>query len=176
MRFEPLEIEGAWLLMQERIEDERGWFARTYCVDEFLEHGLDPTIAQCNASFNADRLTLRGMHLQHPPSAEAKVISCTRGQIYDVLVDLRDDSPTRHRWTARTLTEGDGRALYAPKGIAHGFLTLTEASEVYYQLSARYDPTRLGGMRYDDPVIGIEWPEQPLVVSERDLSFPPVEP
>lgn len=172
MRFEPLDLPGAFRVVWEPQSEERGMFARTFCADEFAANGLDPTVAQCNVSFNPVRGTLRGMHHQLPPAAEAKLIRCTRGALFDVLVDLRPDSPAYCSWIGIDLSADDGFALYAPEGVAHGFLTLAPDTEVTYQMSRAYEPSLSAGARYDDPVFGIEWPEPPTLVAERDRTFP----
>ena len=172
MRFAETPLPGAYLIELEPIEDERGWFARTFCAEEFAAHGLDPAVAQCNSSFSDRAATLRGMHYQAEPHGEAKLVRCTRGAIYDVLVDLRADSPTFCRWTGCELSATNRRMLYAPVGTAHGFVTLADASEVLYQMSFPYVPDAARGVRFDDPAFGIEWPVEPAVISERDRSYP----
>lgn len=177
MRFAETAIPGAWLVELDVLCDERGWFARTFCREEFSAQGLEPAVAQCNTSFNERAGTLRGMHWQAPPHCEAKLIRCTRGAIYDVIVDLRQDSPAYRRWVAVELSAENGRMLYVPpEEIAHGFQTLLDASEVHYQMSHDYVPGAGRGVRFDDPVLGIEWPEAERVVSPRDRSHPAVEP
>jgi dTDP-4-dehydrorhamnose 3,5-epimerase len=172
VRFTETSVPGAWLIELEPIEDERGWFARTFCRDEFAAHGLDPAVAQCNASFNNRSGTLRGMHYQAEPHGEAKLVRCTRGVIFDALVDLRPESPSFCRWTGFELTPANGRMLYAPVGTAHGFVTLADDCEVLYQMSYPYVSEAARGVRFDDPAFGIEWPVEPAVISERDRSYP----
>lgn len=172
MKFSPLLIAGAWLVEQEPHADARGSFARSFCRREFAARGLNPEVAQCNVSRNRQRGTLRGMHLQRPPAAEAKLVRCTRGAIYDVVLDLRPGSPTYRRWQALELDARTGAALYIPEGCAHGFQSLEDESEVFYQMSAPHEPSLSHGVRYDDPAFGIAWPILPAIVSERDLSFP----
>jgi dTDP-4-dehydrorhamnose 3,5-epimerase len=175
MRLTDTPIPGAKLIELEPIEDERGWFARTFDAELFAEHGLDPTVAQCNVSVNARAGTLRGMHYQADPHGEPKLIRCSRGAIFDVLVDLRPDSPAYCRWYGAELTPQNGRLLYAPVGVAHGFQSLADDSEVLYQMGSRYEPDSASGVRWDDPAFGIDWPEPPpdgRVISERDLSYP----
>lgn len=166
-------IPGAWVVEQERLGDERGWFARTFDADEFRARGLDPLVAQANASFNAAAGTLRGMHYQAEPHGEPKLVSCVRGAIYDVAVDLRPDSPAYCRWHAVELTADNGLAFHLPRGIAHGFQTLTADCEVHYLMGARHEPDAARGVRWDDPAFGIEWPAAPggRVISERDLAY-----
>jgi dTDP-4-dehydrorhamnose 3,5-epimerase len=168
-------IDGAFVIEPDRFDDERGHFARTYCAQEFAEHGLDPAVAQCSTSFNARAGTLRGMHYQSDPHAEAKLVRCTRGAIHDVALDLRRDSPTYLRWHAVQLSEDDGGALFVPTGCAHGFQTLSDRSEVLYQISVPYEPAAARGVRWDDPAFAIDWPEPPAngrTISERDASYP----
>lgn len=172
MRFTPTPFEGAYVVEIEPIADERGFFARSFCREEFAAHRLDPVVDQCNISWNERAGTLRGMHLQAEPHAEAKLVRCTRGAIYDVIVDLRPESSTLHRWFGMELTDVDRTMLYAPKGFAHGFQTLADGCEVFYQMSAPYVPHAATGVRWDDPLLGIEWPVSDPIVSDRDRSFP----
>jgi dTDP-4-dehydrorhamnose 3,5-epimerase len=165
-------LPGAFLVEQERHVDERGWFARTYCADEFARAGLDPTIAQCSVSRNTHQWTMRGLHLQNAPHEEAKLVRCTRGRIFDVLVDLRPDAPMTGTWVSYELDDESGRALYVPPGVAHGFMTLEPDCEVLYQISVMHEPSAASGIRWDDPDIGIEWPHVPSVLSERDAALP----
>jgi dTDP-4-dehydrorhamnose 3,5-epimerase len=173
MRFAPTPLGGAFMIELESVADERGWFARTFCTQEFAAHGIEMQVVQANASFNARAGTLRGMHFQAEPHAERKVIRCTRGAIYDVIVDIRDGSPTRAHWFGVELTAENGRMLFAPEGVAHGFQTLADASEVAYLMSREYAPDHAHGVRWDDPAFGIEWPPADArVISERDRSYP----
>lgn len=174
MDFVETPVAGAWVLEPERFGDGRGYFARTYCAQEFAEHGLEPAIAQCSTSFNPRRGTLRGMHYQTGPRPEAKLVRCTRGAIHDVALDLRRDSPTYLRWHAVELSEDNGRALFLPAGCAHGFQTLRGATEVLYQISVPYEPSAAAGVRWNDPAFAIEWPEAPggRTISERDDAYP----
>ena len=175
MRFVDTPIPGAKLIEAERVTDERGWFARTFDAELFSAEGLDPAVAQCNVSVNERAGTLRGMHYQADPHGEPKLIRCSRGAIFDVLVDLRPDSPAYCEWYGVELTPQNGRLLFAPVGVAHGFQSLTADSEVIYQMGSRYEPEAARGVRWDDPAFGIEWPEPPAggrVISERDLSYP----
>jgi dTDP-4-dehydrorhamnose 3,5-epimerase len=167
-------LPGAYVVELELLGDERGWFARTFDAAMFRELGLDPTVSQCNASFNARAGTLRGMHFQAEPHAEAKLVRCTRGAIYDVIIDLRQDSPSFCRWFGIELRAGGTASLFAPAGCAHGFQTLTDDVEVSYQMSYHYVPEAARGVRWDDPAFGIEWPEPPAsgrVIAERDMSY-----
>lgn len=172
MKFEKTTLAGVYVVEMERLTDERGFFARTFCRDEFAARGLDSRVAQCSASFNQRRGTLRGMHYQAAPFAEAKLVRCTMGAIYDVVIDLRPASETFKRWFAVELSAANRRALYIPEGFAHGFLTLADESEVFYQISEFYHPECSRGVRWDDAAFRIEWPFEPHVISERDRAFP----
>jgi dTDP-4-dehydrorhamnose 3,5-epimerase len=159
------------LIEFERIEDERGFFARSFCQEEFRRYGLDPAIAQSNVSWNRRRGTLRGLHYQATPHEEAKVVRCTRGAIWDVIVDLRDGSPTRFKWFSVELTALNHWALYVPKGFAHGFQTLDDDTEVLYQMSESYRAELARGVRWDDPKLTIDWPLPDPILSERDRGY-----
>ncbi|HEU4408038.1 MAG TPA: dTDP-4-dehydrorhamnose 3,5-epimerase [Polyangiaceae bacterium] len=172
MKFLRTAIDGVVVIELEPHADERGHFARTYCAREFAEHGLDPAVAQQNVSFNRRRGTLRGMHFQAPPHGEAKVVSCMRGAIYDVVVDVREGSPTFGRWLSFELAEGEPRSLYIAAGLAHGFQTLRDDCLVHYQMSTFYRPDGARGVRHDDPFFAIAWPLPVAVISERDLAYP----
>ena len=172
MRLRPLAVDGAFVVEPERHADERGYFARAFDADAFAEHGLESAVAQTSVSFNVKELTLRGLHYQAAPHAEAKLVRCTRGAVYDVVVDLRPQSPTFLRWDAVQLDEDDGLGAYVPPGCAHGFLTLRDASELHYQISAPYQPEAARGVRWDDPAFGIDWPAAPRVIAARDASYP----
>ena len=175
MKFEATKLAGALVVKPGRFEDERGHFARTWCRREFEEQGLDSTMAQCSFSYNAVKGTLRGMHYQAPPHEETKLVRCTRGAIFDVLVDLRPGSETYHGWVGYQLTEENGHALYVPPGVAHGFISLVDATEVFYQISAFYQPDAMRGVRWDDEVFGIEWPEPVRAISQRDRDWPAID-
>lgn len=170
--FSETTVTGVFLVGFQTMPDQRGFFARSWCQQEWDRAGLNPRLAQCNVSFNLRRGTLRGMHYQAAPHAEAKLVRCTRGAIYDVAVDLRPDSPTFLRWAAAELTADNRRALYIPEGCAHGFLTLEDNTEVFYQMSEFYHPEAARGVRWNDPAFGIEWPAEVKVISERDRSYP----
>ena len=171
MKFTELRLKGAYLLELELIEDERGFFARSWCRDEFREHGLDPALVQCNISFNRRRGTLRGMHYQIAPHAEAKLVRCTQGSIYDVILDLRPESATYCAWTGSDLSAQNRRMLYVPAGFAHGFQTLEDDCEVFYQMSAFHHAPCARGVRWNDPAFSIDWPLRDPVVSARDASY-----
>jgi dTDP-4-dehydrorhamnose 3,5-epimerase len=170
--FSETEIAGAFVIDLERRADERGFFARTFCQDELAARGLNPTIAQENVSYNARRGTLRGLHFQRDPHGETKIVRCTRGGIYDVIVDLRPAGATYKRWLARELTDENRRALYVPVGFAHGFLTLTDDTEVLYLMGTRYAAAAATGYRWNDPAFAIAWPFAPSIVSASDLALP----
>lgn len=179
MRFLKTPLAGAWVLEPERIEDERGWFARTFDAEEFQSRGMNPAVVQCSASFNTARGTLRGLHYQAEPHGESKLVRCVRGAIFDVAVDLREGSPSRCRWHAVELSGENGRAFYIPAGFAHGFQTLLDDSEVLYMMGNPYVPGAGRGVRWDDPSFAIGWPEAPAggrTISERDRSHPDWEP
>jgi dTDP-4-dehydrorhamnose 3,5-epimerase len=173
MLFSQTSIDGAFLIRPEPVEDERGFFARTFCVRELAEHGLDPQVVQRSVSYNKRRGTLRGMHYQVAPHEESKLVSCLRGSIYDVVIDLRPASATYRRWVAATLTADGFETLFVPQGCAHGFVTLTDDALVHYEISSFHQPESARGVRYDDPAFGIEWPIAPVVINARDLSFAP---
>ncbi len=172
MIFTKLSLPGAYILELDRRTDERGFFARTFCRQEFAEYGLDTCIAQCSISFNRQRGTIRGMHYQAVPHQEAKLLSCTKGSVYDVIIDLREDSATYLKWEAVILSEQNRSMLYVPQGFAHGFQTLQDNSEIFYQISEFYHPESAGGLRWNDPKLAIPWPLTEKIVSRRDDSFP----
>jgi dTDP-4-dehydrorhamnose 3,5-epimerase len=172
LKFVALPLAGAFVIEIEPVEDERGFFARTFCADEFREHGLEPCIEQCNISYNRKKGTLRGMHYQAPPHQEVKIVRCIRGAILDVIVDLRRDSTTYRRWIAVELTAGNRRALYVPKEFAHGFQTLTDDCEIYYEMSQRFVAESSRGVRWNDSAFGVEWPIANPILSARDAAYP----
>ena len=179
MIFQETPIDGAWVVVPEPTEDERGLFARTFSTDEFGARGLDSRVSQCSTSFNARAGTLRGLHYQAAPHGEAKLVRCTHGTIYDVAVDLRTDSPSYLRWCATQLSAENRHAFFIPDGCAHGFQTLADDSEVLYQISTPYVPGSGRGVRWDDPAFAIEWPDAPpggRIMSERDARYPDLEP
>jgi dTDP-4-dehydrorhamnose 3,5-epimerase len=172
MIFTETKLRGAYVIEPEKFKDERGFFARTFCVSEFEKHSLNSRLVQCNISFNSKKGTLRGMHYQKPPCAEAKLVRCTRGAIYDVIVDLRLDSRTFKGHYGIRLDADNRRMLYIPEGAAHGFLTLEDNTEIFYQMSEFYSPQHAAGFRWNDAMFNIEWPMEPVVISERDNSYP----
>ncbi|MBO6827009.1 MAG: dTDP-4-dehydrorhamnose 3,5-epimerase [Sneathiella sp.] len=172
MKFSETTISGAYLLKREPHSDDRGYFARTYCAQEFLDHGVSFQPVQANISFNQQAKTLRGMHFHNPPHQEEKLVYCSSGSIFDVIVDLRSGSDTYGKWYGAELTRENGHGLFIPKGCAHGFLTLQEETEVSYLMSPSYTPGYDAGIRWDDPAIGIEWPEAPTVISKKDQNLP----
>jgi dTDP-4-dehydrorhamnose 3,5-epimerase len=171
VRFTETPLRGAFVIEVDLLRDERGYFARTFDVAEFAEHSLDALVVQCNTSFNTRRGTLRGMHFQAEPDGEAKLVRCTRGSIYDVAVDLRPGSETYRRWFGTELSAANGRMLYIPVGMAHGFQTLEDDTEVSYQMSHYYVPEQSRGVRFDDPAFEIDWPLPDPIVSERDRQY-----
>ncbi len=172
MKFEQTKLEGAWIIDINKLDDERGFFARTFCQREFVEHGLNTRVAQCNVSYNKQMGTLRGMHLQVTPFQEAKLVQCTSGAIYDMIIDLRPESPTYLQYVGVELSARAYRMLYIPEGFAHGFLTLTDDTNVFYQMSEFYAPECARGFRWNDPAFGISLPGELKVISERDASYP----
>ena len=172
MIFAETEFRGAFVIELERREDERGFFARSWCQQEFEERGLNPRLVQCNVSFNKLRGTLRGVHYQANPYEEAKLVRCTRGAVYDVIIDLRPESRTYLRWAAVELNEENRRALYVPEGLAHGFQTLEDGTEVFYQMSEAYRPEYARGVRWNDPAFRIRWPLERRIISARDRGYP----
>jgi dTDP-4-dehydrorhamnose 3,5-epimerase len=172
MIFTETRLQGAYLIEPELRQDERGFFARTWCQNEFAIKSLPTQWVQCNISFNRQRGTLRGLHFQTAPYEEAKLVRCTMGGIYDVIVDLRVDSPTFGQWLAVELTAQNRLMLFIPTGFAHGFQTLADEVEVFYQMSAFYAPECARGVRWDDPAFQISWPVERRIISERDRSFP----
>lgn len=177
MIFRPQDIPGLFLVDLELRGDERGWFARSFCAEEFAAHGLAASMPQSSVSLNRRKHSLRGMHFQHAPHAEAKLIRVTRGALYDVALDLRRESPTYLQWRAFELRAGDGRQVYIPEGCAHGFQTLEDDTEILYQISTPYRPEASAGVRWDDPAFGIAWPPAPeRILSPRDLAFPAYRP
>jgi dTDP-4-dehydrorhamnose 3,5-epimerase len=176
MKFTACPITGAWLVEVDGSADERGFFARTQCVTEFAAQGLDGVFRQSSISYNQKRGTLRGMHYQKSPHAESKLVRCTAGTVYDVIVDVRPSSASYRRWFGVELTAGNRRALYIPQGVAHGFISLGDETELLYMISTDYVPESFRGFRWNDPAIAIAWPLAPAVISARDASLPAFDP
>lgn len=172
MIFREEKLKGLFVIELERLEDERGFIALSWSERAFKEHGLNPGLVECNISFNRRKGTLRGMHYQEEPHAQAKLVRCTRGAIYDVAVDLRPGSTTFRQWVAAELTADNYRALFIPEGFAHGFQTLEDDTEILYQMSSVYVPGSGRGVRWDDPAFGIEWPPDERTIIQRDREFP----
>ena len=172
MRFSPTAVDGVKLIDLDTAEDERGFFARTFCEEEFARAGIALTARQLNLSYNRDAFTLRGLHYQAAPHAEAKIVHCVRGRIYDVALDLRPASSTYLRWTAAELSPQARRMLYIPEGCAHGFLTLEPDSDIIYVMGTVFVAEAARGVRWNDPAFGIDWPAAPRVISERDAGYP----
>ena len=175
MIFLECELPGAFLIDLEPSTDERGFFARAYCAEEFAQRGLGPELRQCSISFNTRKGTLRGMHFQAVPHEEHKLVRCTAGAIFDVIVDLRPTSATYRRWFGVELTARNRRSLFIPPGFAHGFMTLSDDSELYYMISVAHSPQASRGIRWNDPAVAIQWPQPPSVMSPRDAAFPPLD-
>ncbi len=176
MKFAPTAIPGAYVVEIEPREDERGFFARGWCQKEFRDHGLSPVVAQCNLSFNRWKGTVRGLHYQLAPHAENKLVRCTAGAVFDVAVDLRPESPAFRRWVGVELSASNRRMFYVPEGCAHGYQTLDDGSEVFYQVSDFYHPESERGVRWNDPAFGIAWPLPPSAVSPKDQGYPDFQP
>jgi len=176
MHFTDTSIAGAVLIHPDPHADDRGRFLRAWCAREFSEHGVDFVPVQANMGFSVKRGTVRGMHFQKQPAVEAKLVRCTRGAIFDVVLDLRSDSPTYGKWYGAELSAENGRMLYIPEQCGHGYQTLEEGAEIYYMTSAFYTPSAVSGVRFDDPAFGIQWPVVATVVSDQDRSWPLVEP
>jgi len=173
MIFTETKLKGAYLIDIDKTEDDRGFFARTFCRREFEGRGLCYQFVQCNVSVNRQKGTLRGMHYQTPPYQETKLVSCIRGAIYDVIIDLRPNSSTYSKWLSAVLTEENGKIIYIPEGFAHGFQTLDANTAIFYQMSEFYDPDHSTGLRWNDPGIAIEWPYEPnRVISQKDRTLP----
>jgi dTDP-4-dehydrorhamnose 3,5-epimerase len=172
MIFTELSLAGAYTIELTRSGDERGFFARTFCAAEFAARGLPIAMPQCSVSFNLRKGTLRGLHFQADPHGEEKLVRCTAGAIFDVIVDLRADSPTRRRWFGTELTAENRRSVFVPKGLAHGFITLRDDTEVFYMISVPHAPMSERGVRWDDPAVAIRWPIAPVLISARDTAYP----
>jgi dTDP-4-dehydrorhamnose 3,5-epimerase len=172
MIFSETRLKGAFLIEPERKEDHRGFFARTWCEQEFESHGLNPRLVQCSISFNKKKGTLRGMHFQIAPFEETKLVRCTKGEIFDVIIDLRPNSKTFKKHFSVILNEENRLMLYIPGGIAHGFQTMADNTEVFYQMSQFYSPEHSSGVRWNDPAFGIQWPQDDRIIIDRDLNYP----
>jgi dTDP-4-dehydrorhamnose 3,5-epimerase len=172
MRFETTGLNGAWLIQLEPTHDSRGFFARTFCADEFRAHGLETDFPQHSVSFSSRKGTVRGMHFQREPHSEVKLVRCLSGTIWDVIIDIRPQSPTFRQWHSFELSDQNGSQLYIPKGFAHGFQTLSDNAQVNYLISEAYAPASASGVRYDDPSFGIMWPLPVSAISEKDLLWP----
>ena len=175
MKFIETNLKGAFLIELDKLQDERGFFARSYCQREFEEHGLNPRVVQCNVSYNIKKGTMRGMHYQVPPYEEAKLVRCIKGAIYDVIIDLRPDSETYMKHYGVQLDSENRSMLFVPEGFAHGFLTLEDNTEVFYQMSEFYAPDSARGFRWNDPAFDIKWPMEIKVISDRDRTYPDFE-
>lgn len=171
MVFVETALKGAFLIEPERKEDERGFFARTWCAEEFASHGLNPRLVQCSISYNKKKGTLRGMHYQAAPYEEAKLVRCTKGAIFDVIIDLRLGSATYTNHVSMVLSESNRQMLYIPEGMAHGFQTIEDETEVFYQMSQVFHPESARGVRWDDPTFGIQWPLTDCIISARDRQY-----
>ena len=172
MTFKETKLQGAFIVELEKFEDERGFFAHSWSETEFAKNGLDPRVAECSISFNRKRGTLRGMHYQAAPHGQVKVVRCTKGSLYDVIIDLRIGSPTFKQWVGVELTAENRRMLYIPTDFAHGFQTLEDDTEVFYQMSAAYAPESGRGVRWNDAAFGIDWPGAPeIIINERDRTY-----
>ena len=176
VRVEPAGLPDAWLLPLQPYDDARGFFARLWSAEEFRSHALADTLQQCSLSYNRHARTIRGMHYQAAPRQETKIVRCVRGAIYDVLLDLRPESPAFKRWVAHELSERNRMALYVPKGVAHGFQALTDDAEVLYLIDEQYDSSLARGVRWNDPAFAIQWPLPAGTISDRDRGFPDFEP
>jgi dTDP-4-dehydrorhamnose 3,5-epimerase len=172
MQFQQTDLEGAWLVLVDPLRDNRGFFARTFCVDEFAKQGLETRYPQHSISMSSRRGTVRGMHFQREPHCEVKLVRCVKGTIWDVIIDIRKNSPTYRRWQAFELSERNNHQIYIPKGFAHGFQALSDNAEVNYLISERYVPDLAGGIRYNDPIFDIQWPLPVGAISERDQLWP----
>ena len=172
MIFKETNIKGSWIIIPEKQEDKRGFFSRTFCREDFNEHALNTTFVQCNTSFNKRKGTIRGMHYQTAPYEETKLVRCTRGTIYDVIIDLRPGSLTFKQWVGMELTQENLKSFYIPRGVAHGFQTLADNSEVFYQMSEFYHPECARSVRWNDPVFSIKWPVPVIIMSQKDSNHP----
>ena len=173
MIFTETNLKSAFVIDLDAHKDQRGFFARSWCMEEFQKRGLNTNVVQCNISYNENRGTLRGMHYQSAPYEEAKLVRCTMGSVYDVIIDLRRNSPTYKKWFSVELSALNRRAIYIPVGFAHGFQTLEDGTELFYQMSESFHPESAKGVRWNDPIFGIYWPAGQKIISTKDQSFPP---
>ena len=176
MKFIETPVQGCLIIEPDRFDDDRGFFSRIWDQKEFTERGLSTAFAQFNLAYNHKAATLRGMHFQSAPNAEVKLVRCTRGSVYDAIIDLRPDSPTYLKWAGVELTADNYRTFYVPKGCAHGYATLVDKAEVAYQVSDPYAPASAGGVRWNDPVFGVKWPITPTIIHQRDATYPDYKP
>ena len=174
MKFQETPLKGAWIITPEQIEDERGFFARMFSIDEMNKYGMETDIVQTSMAFNKKRGTLRGMHFQAPPHEEAKYVQCVRGAAYDVIIDLRAGSLTQKKWFGIELSEENRHMLYIPRGFAHGYLTTTDDAELHYSMTTKYVASASKGVRWNDPALSIHWPFAPAIISAKDSKYPPV--
>jgi dTDP-4-dehydrorhamnose 3,5-epimerase len=175
MIFTETKLKGAYIIDVKRLEDERGFFGRSYCQREMDEYGLNTNMVQANVSYNKKKGTLRGMHMQVSPYEETKLVRCTRGAIYDVIIDMREDSETYKQWIGVELTADSYRMLFVPEGFAHGFITLEDNTDVTYNVTQFYTPGSERGIRWNDPAFNIEWPMEPVIISDKDQAHPDFE-
>ncbi|MEM6253744.1 MAG: dTDP-4-dehydrorhamnose 3,5-epimerase [Cyanobacteria bacterium P01_D01_bin.156] len=171
MKFTPTRLKGAYIIEPEKFEDERGFFARTWCKEEFLAKGLDANVLQCSISFNNQKGTVRGMHMQLPPFTETKLVTCIKGAIHDIIIDLRPSSDTYLQWTSAELTPENRRTLYVPKGFAHGFQSLEDGTEVFYQITEAHAPDYAQGICWNDSAFDIQWPQPISLIAAKDLAY-----
>lgn len=172
MKFTPAALDGVWIVDLDPHSDERGFFFRTYCREEFARLGLNTDWPQCNLSRNRQRGTIRGLHFQAPPDGEIKLVRCSAGAVFDVVVDVRPGSPTFRRWLGVELSADTGRSLYIPSGVAHGFQTLTDGADVFYMMGSPYMPAASRGLRWDDPTVAVQWPLPAIALSPQDAALP----
>ena len=172
MKFIPTPLPGAFVIEPQLFTDERGFFTSTFSRAKFAEHGCNAELHECNVSFNKKAGTLRGMHFQKPPHAQSKLVRCTRGAIWDAIIDLRPDSSTFKQWFGAELTANNRKQLYIPEGFAHGFITLADETEVFYQMGNVYNAAASAGVRWNDPAFGIQWPREVSVIIDRDATYP----
>ncbi len=175
MKFIDTDVQGCFIIEPDRFDDERGYFSKIWDAKELADRGLSTSFAQFNLAFNHKAATLRGMHFQNAPHSEVKLVRCTRGVVYDVIIDLRPESPTYLKHAGVELSADNYRTFYVPRGCAHGYVTLVDGAEVAYQVSAAYAPNAAGGVRWNDPVFNIRWPIQPKIINKRDATYPDYE-